>query len=148
MTLFLFEPLMRLNQYNYWFYCTTIWTLLQFLNEVNCPAPSLFQPSRSTPNEPLETSALLSSTGMSNLASKLDQIVPKWDKSGIFSDHMAPHKNVEIWSEKFPYLSHSEPIWPNWDAKFDIPGRGLCSLMDIRLDVNLAKLGYIWIFLN
>ena len=49
---------------------------------------------------------------MSNLASKLGQIGPKWDKSGTFYN-------------QFQYILArlAGPIWPNSDAKFDNLGR-------------------------
>ena len=48
--------------------------------------------------------------GMSNLASKLGQIDPQ---------------KGQIWDFLRPLSVHfGSPIWPNWDAKFSIPGAG------------------------
>ena len=57
---------------------------------------------------------------MSNLASKLGQIGPKWENLGHFMIRfsifwLAEPKYTETDLLKVPDLSHLGPIWPNFD---------------------------------
>ena len=71
---------------------------------------------------------------MSNLAYKLGQPVPKWDKSEFFKTSFST-----FW-RRVPDMSHFGPIWPNLDAKFDISGTSGDAAKNSRILVRHGRL--------
>ena len=53
---------------------------------------------------------------------KVEQILPKWDKSGTFSYQLSVYYWIIIMIWKSPVFVQFGPIWPTLGPKSDIPG--------------------------